>query len=133
MKKLLLLIVILIFQSGFCQSYSISYTANGDLIAFEPLVKDKEIFGYVELRSMGQQDSITNIYKYIVLDKNMNPVCDGDLKENIYKKKYWQRVTDIKYNNGHVIFGFKINYYNEFSGAYYNIANSFQILNIEKK
>jgi hypothetical protein len=132
MKKILILAAFLICQTIFSQSYSISYSANGAFLTLKPLIKEKKIYGYVEMRLMDKKDSITNVYKYIILDKNMNKINEGNLSENIYKKDYYQRVTDIEYNNGFIIFSFMITYYNNFSGAYYNIANSFQILDVEK-
>lgn len=132
MRKILLLITALIIsQNAISQSYQIMNSASGYLVAFQPLVKEKEIFGYVELRKIDMQDSITNVYKYIVLDKNMNQVCNGNIEEDTYKKEYSQRVTEIEYNNGHILFGFVLTYWNSFSGAYYNISNSYKILDVE--
>lgn len=105
MRKILLLITALIIsQNAISQSYQIMNSASGSLETFSPLVQDKEIFGYIEVRKMDLEDKLTETHKYIVLDKNMNKISSGDFKIDLYRKKVLTNLYDVTYCNGKIIF-----------------------------
>jgi hypothetical protein len=107
MKKILLFSALFLCQITFSQSYKISNSASGSLEIFEALTVNKELFGYVELRKMDLEDKLTETYKYIILDKNMNTISSGDFKEDLIKKKCYKKIYDLTYNNGFIIFCFQ--------------------------
>jgi hypothetical protein len=127
-KTLLTLFFVLTTQIIFSQSYKILNSANGKLSNFESLIDGDDLFGYVELRKLDLEDKLTEKYKYIVLDKNMNTICSGEFIQKLVKRKCTNSNYQIVYNNGHIIFLFE-----EFfeDRGFMPIRGSYQILNIE--
>ncbi|SNB27083.1 conserved exported hypothetical protein [Flavobacterium psychrophilum] len=128
MKKLLpLLLLYLTSTISLGQSYKIMQSASGVIEQFNAIYDNEEnLFGYVELLKMEQESKETMVFKYIVLDKNMNTVCSGNLKENIVKRRCQKINYDISYNNGHIMFSFF-----ERLGKSDRVRCSYQILKID--
>ncbi|OCB75334.1 DUF6770 family protein [Flavobacterium crassostreae] len=111
MKKTLL-ILLFIVQFSFGQSYSVLNQAEGKAVAFVPIVENKELFGYVELREMNTDENLNVTFKYVILDKNMNQICTGEFVE---KKLNHSTYTPEKlglyyvvYTKGFLRFNFRI-------------------------
>lgn len=128
-KTVLSLLFLLISHIDFAQSYKILNSASGTLESFESLVDGDELFGYVELRKLDLEDKLTEKYKYILLDKNMNTINTGEFSLDLLKKKCMNNNYQVVYNKGHVIFCFEELFYDR---GYLPIRGSYQILNVEQ-
>jgi hypothetical protein len=134
-KRALLLFILISTQTIFSQSYKILNSATGNLATFKALTVNDDIFGYVELRKMDFIDETTELYRYNVLDKNMNPICNGEIKIKLFKKSCFTGSNfkdqyQIVYNNGHVLFTFVESYKPGINGEW-RLRDLFYILNIE--
>ncbi|MBP4141390.1 hypothetical protein J3S90_06195 [Flavobacterium sp. P4023] len=107
MKKIIFLFI-LITQFSFGQSYSVLKQADGDFVSFDPFYENTDLFGYVELREMNTDENLNVTFKYIVLDKNMNKICSGEIKQKKADDAKSTKVIldDINYANGLLRFDF---------------------------
>ncbi|WP_188049485.1 DUF6770 family protein [Flavobacterium sp. GP15] len=102
MKNTYLFFLFLLSTVSFAQSYAILNSADGELMTFQPIYEDKELFGYVELRQMNIDENLNNTIKYIVLDKNFNTICSGDFIEKTSNLRRKKRFNDITYSDGFI-------------------------------
>lgn len=118
-------------QFSFGQSYTILNQAEGELMAFQPIYDNSELFGYIELRTMNIDENNNIKIKYIALDKNLNTICSGTLDEKTSNSRRKKRFNDITYSNGFV----RIDFF-EFSQALGQDAfpyfKSYQVIDLKK-
>ena len=110
MKKLLFILVFFFsfFQLN-AQSYRIYRSAVGELVGFRTLWNQTDLFGYFELHYIERKEDKTSLYKYVVLDRNMNEVSNGEftvphLIEN-------EMFSICQYNNGKILLSIDGNTY----------------------
>jgi hypothetical protein len=127
MKKLILILfVFLCFQNTFAQSYETIRAAAGRFVKFTSLIDENdELFGYVELRELDNISKTEVKFGYSILDKNMNVMVSGDFTCSKIEGYNFINNYQIKYNNGHVIFGF----YEKFGST--PLKCFYKIINIE--
>lgn len=128
MKKILFLFLgLLATISTKAQSYSVLSSASGSLVSFESIYdEDSELFGYAEVRKLDLIDKLTESYKYVILDKNMNTICSGEFNETLVKKQCYKRLSQIVYCDDKLLFNLR---------EYFDLGpvnNSYQILDIKE-
>ena len=106
MKKKLSIIFLLTSLFSFSQSYTVLNETVGEFMTFTPIYEDSSLFGYVEMRKMNVDESNSNSIKYIVLDKNLNTICSGDLIEKTSNARRKKKIYDVNYANGFIRFDF---------------------------
>ena len=129
MKKILFLMLgLLVTFTIKAQSYSVLNSASGELVKFETIYdEENDIFGYVELRKLDLINELTENYKYVILDKNMNSICSGEFTETLFKKKCYKKLTQVVFCDSKLLFVFRQTL--ESSNA---LNNSYQILDIKQ-
>lgn len=129
MKKIILICFCsFLVQNIHSQSYQVLNSASGTNAGFETLIDNDDVFGYAEVRKLDLEDKLTEKFKYIVLDKNMNSVCTGEFTQKLVKKKCENKIFQIVYNNNHILFFFT-EYFND-RNNYLQVRDSYQILDI---
>lgn len=104
MKKSILILVFIfsLFHIQIsAQNYKILRSAYGELVGFRNLWNNNEFFGYFELHFIEKKDETTSRYKYIVLDKNMNEVSNGEF--TIPRLVQNEMLSICQYNNGKIL------------------------------
>lgn len=102
MKKILLFVVFFFsFLHLSAQSYKIYRSAVGELVGFRTLWNDGDLFGYFELHFIEKKDDKTSRYKYVVIDKNMNEVSNGEF--TIPHLIEQEMFSVCQYNNGKIL------------------------------
>ncbi len=89
MRKLFLLSVLLITISLNAQISSLSDLASGTMEVFSPIFeKDNNIYGYFTLFKLDKLSENEEKYEYVILDKNLNRVANGEFIDTSYKGIY---------------------------------------------
>lgn len=131
MKKTYLLFLLLLTSFCFSQSYTVLNATAGEFMAFRPIYEDTDLFGYVELRKMNIDENNNNTIKYIVLDKNFNTVCSGNLTEKTSNSKRLKKLVDIQYAEGFIYFEF-YEYSQAFGQDAFPYFKTYQIVDLKK-
>jgi len=106
MKKTPFLLLLLTSLFSFAQSYTVLNETNGEIMAFLPIYEDVNLYGYVEVRKMNVDENANVTFKYIVLDKNFNKMCTGDMLEKQSPVRAKRNLYDITFSNGYLKFDF---------------------------
>lgn len=106
MKKVYLFVLLFTTICSFSQSYSVLKNLAGTFERFTAIYDNEELFGYVEVRRMNIDKNRNVTFKYIVLDKNFNEICTGDLVEQQSWPSKRRIVLDAIYANGYIQFEF---------------------------
>ncbi|MFI1772249.1 DUF6770 family protein [Thalassobellus citreus] len=89
MKKLLLFSVLLISISLNAQISSLTNLASGKMEVFSPIFeKDQNVYGYFTLFKLDKLSENEEKYEYVILDKNLNKVANGEFIDASYKGIY---------------------------------------------
>lgn len=85
MRKLLC-IVLLITTSNFYSQVSLEQLASGTLQLFTP-IKDvnSSVYGYLSIYMLEKVSKTETRYEYVILDKNLNKVSNGEFKDANYR------------------------------------------------
>lgn len=106
MKKIISLLFLLSTLFSFAQSYTVLNETAGEIMAFSPIYEDANLYGYVEVRKMNVDEKANVTFKYIVLDKNFNKICTGDMLEKQSPVRAKRNLYDITFSNGYLKFDF---------------------------
>ena len=101
MKRLLGLIgIIFIVNLSHSQVSSLSDLATGKMLIFTPIFDiDNDVYGYFSLFSTDRVSGTENKYEYVILDKNLNEVANGEFVDQVYKKVYSRFINLDKISN----------------------------------
>ncbi len=101
MKKLLLTSIALFFTLILSAQISdLNNLASGDIEIFSPLKEvDGTFYGYFLLTNLDKVDEKTEKYEYLILDKNLNKVSNGEYVDFKYKNYETYYYTPEKVNN----------------------------------
>lgn len=87
MKKKLYLFCLFIYSTTWAQTANLADLSQGKLVYYKPLLTYSEIasgpnvYGYFFIFDKGMIDRTTSNYEYLLLDKNLNRVFNGEFSE----------------------------------------------------
>lgn len=86
MNKKLLIVVLLVITTAKAQVSSLNNLASGRLEMFSPISElDGSIFGYFNIYKLEDVSETEEKYEYVLLDKNLNSVANGEFIDVKYK------------------------------------------------
>ena len=87
MKRLFLIIILLFTISNNAQISSLAELASGKIQLFNPIYElDKSLYGYFMIVKLEKSTSNEELFEYVLLDKNLNKVANGEYADIAYKK-----------------------------------------------
>ena len=87
MKKIIFIILLFITFSNTAQISSLAELASGEIQLFSPIYEiDKSLYGYFMVVKLTRVSDHQDLYEYVLLDKNLNKVANGEFKDIAYKK-----------------------------------------------
>ncbi len=126
-KKLLLLSLLLTFTLT-SQISDISELANGKLLKFTSIKESNgAIYGYVMISELDEIDKDHIRYEYIILDKNLNKVANGNFNEKDYRGLYTRFGAISKVKDKLLM---TVTHFSASPIEYYSLYNTFRIINI---
>ena len=82
------------------QIYNLTGLASGQMQMFVPIYEeDKNIYGYFSLYKLDKLDENTEKYEYVILDRNLNNVANGEFMDTAYKGVMSQYYSPDKIRN----------------------------------
>lgn len=104
MKKLFFLSFLLISISLNAQISSLTNLASGRMEIFSPIFeKDQNIYGYFTLFKLDKLSENEEKYEYVILDKNLNKVANGEFIDTAYKGIYSKYYTPDKVSDNLIL------------------------------
>lgn len=89
MKNKILLVLLFCFTSLFSQVSDIANLASGKLKKFTKVLNlDNSIYGYFVIYSLEDVSETEERFEYVLLDRNLNKVANGQFIDNTYKS-FW--------------------------------------------
>lgn len=86
MKKLTILLVLFFTVLSEAQISNLANLATGEMQMFAPIFeRDKDVYGYFSLFKQDKLSENEEKYEYVILDKNLNKVANGDFIDVTYK------------------------------------------------
>ncbi|MFY7671469.1 hypothetical protein ACOSP6_10345 [Tenacibaculum sp. MEBiC06402] len=126
--KLLLLSFLLSFSLS-SQISDISELASGELIKFTSIKEsDGTIYGYFIVSKLGDVDKTHSKYEYVILDKNLNKVANGEFNEKDYRGVSTRFGAIKKVKNKILI---TVTHFSPSPIEYYSVYNTFRTINLE--
>jgi len=104
MKKRLLLLLLFVVTIMNSQVSNIANLTSGDLQAFYPIEEvDGSVFGYFTIYKLEKVSKTEERFEYVLLDKNLNKVSNGQFIEPKYKGYYTKFISPEKIGNSILI------------------------------
>ncbi len=89
---------------GFSQVSSLSDLATGQLVSFSPIMDiDSELFGYMGVYKLGEVEKGKEKFEYVILDKNLNAVANGEFINAAYRGMYSRFMPPEKIGNSLIV------------------------------
>jgi hypothetical protein len=86
MKKILLTLIVCCAISAKAQISNLTELASGSIQVFSPIIElDKKIYGYFMIVKLEDVDKNKEKFEYVLLDKNLNKVANGEFVDTKYK------------------------------------------------
>lgn len=87
MKKIICYAFLLISTISFAQISNLAELASGQIQMFSPIMElDKKIYGYFMIVKLEDVDKDHEKFEYVLLDKNLNKVANGEFVDRRYKR-----------------------------------------------
>lgn len=87
MKKIIFIFLVFISLSNNAQISSLAELASGKIQLFNPIYEiDNSLYGYFMVVKLERVSEVEDLYEYVLLDKNLNKVANGEFKDVAYKK-----------------------------------------------
>lgn len=127
MKKILCLALLFLSVTTFSQVSNLAELATGKLQKFSPIIEtDGSIFGYFIISILDRSDKEHYRYEYVLLDKNLNKVANGEFEEKAYRGLFTRFFTPEKIGDKLLITSGHIN-----AISYFSLYNTHRILDIK--
>lgn len=87
MKKIVCYAFLLISTISVAQISNLAELASGQIQVFSPIMElDKKIYGYFMIVKLEDVDKTHEKFEYVLLDKNLNKVANGEFVDRKYKR-----------------------------------------------
>ena len=87
MKKIICYAFLLLSTISVAQISNLAELASGQIRVFSPIIElDKKIYGYFMIVKLEDVDKNNEKFEYVLLDKNLNKVANGEFVDRKYKR-----------------------------------------------
>jgi hypothetical protein len=104
MKRIITIFVLFIVITVNSQISNLAELASGKIEFFKPLTElDSSIYGYFMIVKLEKVDKETERFEYVLLDKNLNKVANGEFESKKYKGYFSRFLSPEKMGNSIVL------------------------------
>ena len=104
MKRIITIFVLFFVITVNSQISNLAELASGKIQLFKPLTElDSSIYGYFMIVKLEKVDKETERFEYVLLDKNLNKVANGEFESKKYKGYFSRFLSPEKMGNSIVL------------------------------